>query len=388
MAMNFNGHIALGREATYGTPVAPTDYARFQTARVEVRQGEAILDNSGNRSEEAAVFTTLSVRPQATIEVRPDDIGLFLLGLTGRVASIGTDSGAGGSTLNGATSAGATSIILNDATGYTVGEYIQVGTGLTAEVRQISAIAVNTLTLNVGLLIAHANAEVCNEVTTPVTHTFQPQDTLHSFTWEQRLGTFTAKGQRVHGAKINTMNFAWETGLLTAEINAVAEDVDDTAPTAASLSTLDPYIFHQATVTYDGGVVQVKRGNISLDNRLVDDEYVTGSRRLADIEAGGLMVNGELQLVFEDLTQVAKFWGANAATTPAATPTFRTLNIKFDDGTRYIEFILPKVLLTQGDITTERKSQITQTLAFKALYDTATAKLLSIDLKNARQYYA
>lgn len=104
----------------------------------------------------------------------------------GSVTTTGTDSGAGNSTLNGGTAVGATSITLADASGYSNGDYIQIGTVTNPEVRKILSIAgAPTLTLTQALSFAHLTGVTCNQVIAPFTHTvnetFQlPTITIHA----------------------------------------------------------------------------------------------------------------------------------------------------------------------------------------------------------------
>lgn len=111
--------------------------------------------------------------------------GLPIHWAIGQIKTTGTDAGAGASTVNGATAVGATSVILADSTGYATGDFIQIGTGDNAECRYISNVAGNTLTIGVSAAVPtyplsyiHAHGEVCNEVSTPYTHTCIESQTL------------------------------------------------------------------------------------------------------------------------------------------------------------------------------------------------------------------
>ena len=98
----------------------------------------------------------------------------------GYCKTTGTDvGGGGGSTLNGAVSRGAIQVTVNDGSNYSNSDYIQIGTGDNAEVRQISSGGgTTTLVLNYPLLRDHANVETCNEVEAPFTHTSIEADEL------------------------------------------------------------------------------------------------------------------------------------------------------------------------------------------------------------------
>ena len=91
----------------------------------------------------------------------------------GSLKSVGTDVvGGGGSTLNGAHARGVASITVVSGTDYADDDYIQIGTGDNAEVRQISSGGgTTTLVLNYPLSNDHLTGETCNEVEAPFTHT-------------------------------------------------------------------------------------------------------------------------------------------------------------------------------------------------------------------------
>jgi len=103
--------------------------------------------------------------------------GRLLFTIFGDEYVTGTDvTGGGGSTLNGAIKEGETVFDVAAATNYTVGDYIQVDTTTNSEIRKITAIATNTITVDYPLRKNHATAVACNEVTKPFTHTLQYKD--------------------------------------------------------------------------------------------------------------------------------------------------------------------------------------------------------------------
>ncbi len=137
----------------------------------------------------------------------------------GRVASVGTDSGAGGSDTDGATLVGDRAFTITSATGYAAGDFIQIGTGNTAEVRQIIIVSGTTITLNYPLMIAHADAETCNEVIAPFTHTMVETAELASMTWNvlMRDSEETAANdfiRRFVGGKVNRATLSADEGEL------------------------------------------------------------------------------------------------------------------------------------------------------------------------------
>lgn len=109
----------------------------------------------------------------------------------GSVATTGTDSGAGGSTISIASGKGQRYITVTDRTGYANGDYIQIGTGTSAEVRQIisgAAAGAGDLILNYPLLMAHPLTDATlNEVIAPFTHTISETVLLDSMSWHLQM---------------------------------------------------------------------------------------------------------------------------------------------------------------------------------------------------------
>ncbi len=134
-------------------------------------------------------------------------------------------AGGGGSDLDGAVSAGDTSITLTDGTGYATGDYIQIDTGThTTEVCLISDDAASpTFTLTDPLNFDHDDATVCNEVEAPFTHNFKFNNAaqLESITLDKYLGD--AFGIRYDGSFINTFSMTSAVdGLLTGNVDIIA----------------------------------------------------------------------------------------------------------------------------------------------------------------------
>lgn len=111
----------------------------------------------------------------------------------GTSATTGTDvGGGGGSTITGAHGKGQRSILVTAGNLYDNGDYIQIGTGTTAEVRQIISGAgadglAETFILNYPLMFAHATLEALNEVTSPYTHTISESGVLDSMSWHLQM---------------------------------------------------------------------------------------------------------------------------------------------------------------------------------------------------------
>lgn len=245
----------------------------------------------------------------------------------GTVATTGTDVvGGGGSTLNAATVKGALTIGVSADAGnsdYTNGDYIQIGTSSSAEVRQIisgpdGTDNAQTFTLNYPLMLAHANGATLNEVTSPYTHTISESVNLDTMSWHIKLrdsaGT-TANDfiRRWVGGKVNRATIgASEGGMLlfsfddvifqdmvhnqqyhssigsgTTEIakyngaivdpSAVGSDYPHSggALGTPSYPITEPYYFSQGSLTFFGvEFARIRNFSLSINNNLDPRYYI------------------------------------------------------------------------------------------------------------------
>jgi hypothetical protein len=169
--------------------------------------------------------------------------------ITSERTMTGTDSGTGGSTLNGATAIGATSVVVADSTGYAAGDYIQIGTTTNPEVRKITLVATNTLTLDAPLRFTHATGVTCNEVTTPFSTTVTEYGEVPGFNLH---GTYDEATDFVRDAlwcKVNSAEFSSEPeSLLTMSSDIVSSDVLTNGSKAAiTVPSTQPYQFRHVS---------------------------------------------------------------------------------------------------------------------------------------------
>lgn len=317
---NYGGWIGLGKEDGFGTAVDSTEWSRFISANIEPEREVLFLDNSGARYENSAVFGSYLCRPSASLEVRPDNLGLLLLGLFGASAP----SQQGG--------------------------------------------------------------------TTAWKHTFTRADTPQYLSWEQRFGSYSTKSRRAISASINGMTLSWRRDILTALVNAVAQKDEEITPTEAELTALNPFIFHQATITLAGSTAPVRSGSITISNSVITDDMNSGSMFPASLEHGKFVCTTDFELSFSDLSNLKRFWGSATTTSPGATlPTYADA-IKFtgpiiEDPYHYeIEFTIPKNVWEVVSINTKGKELITQRIRGHAYYD-GTSKVVDCKLTNTKSSY-
>ena len=205
----------------------------------------------------------------------------------GTVATVGSDKAlGGGSTLNGGTAIGATSAVLTDATDYTTGDYIQIDTTTLAEVRKITNVVTNTLTLDFPLQYAHTTGATCNEVQSTYTHTISEASTLLSFTMQHEMFDSTNTSQlirRYSGGKVGRASFAATEGeQLRVSLDDMmfcsykADGGAGVATASLTYPTTQPMIFSYGALTLWGTeFARLKNFNIDLSNNLEPKYYLT-----------------------------------------------------------------------------------------------------------------
>lgn len=184
--------------------------------------------------------------------------------------TVGTDVAAGGgSDLDepAGTAAGDTQVTLTDATDYTTPNYIQIGDGGAThqEVRLITGVDSNTLSFTEPLWYAHDDAEVCNEVEAPFTHTITENTnlqglTMHATFWDAD-GTIPVM-RRYHGGKVNRATLSAEEGAqlrcsldevmfkgLTHDRSGIPMYAGGVAAPTPSYPTTEPYYFSMGEVS-------------------------------------------------------------------------------------------------------------------------------------------
>jgi hypothetical protein len=98
------------------------------------------------------------------MEVAGTNLALAIPGATSTTGTGAESGGAhGDSDLDGAVSAGATSIVVTAGTNFAVGDYIFIGSGATKEYMRLTAVSGTTLSFRDPLRYAHADAEVVKE---------------------------------------------------------------------------------------------------------------------------------------------------------------------------------------------------------------------------------
>jgi hypothetical protein len=223
----------------------------------------------------------------------------------GTVSTVGSDSGAGGSTVDGIIYAGQYEFDITSASGYVVDDYIQVDVGALAEVRKVVAVSSNNIWVDYPFLFEHADDVACNEVVSPYTHTIVEAVELPGISWQvkNRDSSETAANdwiRRYFGGKIGqatltaeeggTLRMSWESApFLDMNHNQYISgstvvnkfDASNLAATVA-FPTSEPYYFSQGSITLFGvEFARITNFTININNNLEPRYFIRndGSER-------------------------------------------------------------------------------------------------------------
>lgn len=144
--------------------------------RSQALTGTRVLSNFREGNYDAGADMTVEMDIAAT--------GLFYMhALNSDYGTEGSSTAGASTTLSASASAGDATVSVTSETGFTVGEYAQISTGVSAEVIKVGATSVGQITLDTsahpsGLRKAHANGAACDEVIKPFTHSIARGSTI------------------------------------------------------------------------------------------------------------------------------------------------------------------------------------------------------------------
>jgi len=219
--------IGIGKETTAGTAVVPTVTMPQTTFNPDDKP--TWLRDEAWRNAMASTYNVIQGVEQSTLEMGGpffgDTVGHLLLNMFGDYAVTGTVAGGGGSTtLTSPATVGSNTLTVAAVTNFAAGDYIQIGTGTTAEVRKVLTAVSTTITLDSTvaggvLYYAHASAQAVVEVNGPYTHKFYllnsgigaggssaAQPPTHSFTDYTGI-TATVEARTYAGAVLSEITF-------------------------------------------------------------------------------------------------------------------------------------------------------------------------------------
>jgi hypothetical protein len=198
--------LGVARELTTGTVVNPTNTIPLLKNTFEPEDTPRFLPDEAIRGVMSTLFGEILGPEDATFSYGGpaflDVEGFFFDNVFGDLSTTGTTL-TNSTTLNGGLAAGATSMTLTSATGYTNNAIIQIDTGAVAEVvTEVGAPAGNVVTFAQPLRFPHLTAATVATVVGPYTHKFallnsgSGQPPTHTFT--DYTGLTASTGARMY----------------------------------------------------------------------------------------------------------------------------------------------------------------------------------------------
>lgn len=317
------------------------------------------------------------------------------------VAAIGADGAVGfgvtgssptnSTTLSASSTAGATSVTVTSATGYAVGNYVQIDVNAagttTSEVRKIQTISTNTLTLDSALVYGHANAAAVSKVVAPFTHSITQANSLPSLTVEKNLGNF--ESLQFSGSRVNKLSVSCQAtnteASLTADMIAKHAAVLAT-PTAITMVNEDPFVFAEAQLQLFGTPVnQAISVSLDVENGVKDIFTMNSSHDAQFLTPASLHVSAKTDVVFTSLDDAT--WGYWSQMLNGTTGALQFSLTHPTNGGSWT-FNLPNVQIKSHTENQPFDDIIKSTLSLEAAYDFTTSKTISATLVSPTLYVA
>ncbi|MEW2164425.1 hypothetical protein AB0912_15735 [Streptomyces sp. NPDC007084] len=310
--------VGIANEVSQGTPVGMT--ATMLVDNFKPKDSPKFLEDKAWRGAMATdAFAQIPGTQSAELDlggpVFLDGLGYILRNIMGDLATTGTSTGTGGTTLAASAAAGATTI----STAATIpnGTVIQIGSGATAEVFTTGAptgsgpYTIPLTSPTGGLVYAHASAQAVQPVTGPYTYAWSllnsgtGQPISHTLT--HMLGPTATSGARQYpGACFSEVGFKWnaESELFTWDAKATSwPSVILGSPPVSNPGSIAPMASWRMSVGIGGPasggtlIPTVMDGEINLKREI--NPYYTGNGAQAPyvIQRAGLTVEGKLSFV-------------------------------------------------------------------------------------------
>jgi hypothetical protein len=304
----------MGKETTFGTAVARTNFAPVKGLAVNSEPG-LFYPPAMTGVRDLNIFPVYGQRSHKgniSGPFFPTNGIMALVGAVGRDGQVGygvtgTSAGVLTTTLSVTANANDTTVTLTSVTGLVSGSsYIQIGVnagGATAECRKVTNIVGSVVTLDTALVYGHASGAAVTAVVAPYTHSIIRTNTLDSYTLEKNIGGYQSEifaGARIgkYSLKMGAVNTEAE---FTADMSAqnVAVSNSPTTPTVVNESA---FAFSEATLSLFGvDVYQAQAVDVSIDNGLKETWALSGEQDPAFITPVTSKISGTYNVVFSSL---------------------------------------------------------------------------------------
>lgn len=293
-------------------------------------------------------------------------------------------------TLSAPSVATATSVTVTSAAGIVTGSFVTIDVNsvsgtTTSEVRKVTNVVTNTLTLDAALVYAHASAAVVTLVTGPYSHSIRQANTLPSFTVEKNIGGF--ESLQFSGSRINKLDIQSSTGNseATVAVDFRAKHAQVLAsPSPIVVTDESPYVFAETNLSLSGqAVIQATTANLTIENGLKDTYTYNGSHDLQFLTPVTRMVSFKTDVVFTSLDDPTwGYWTQLTSTPDTNFPVTLTFAHPGVGGT--ISFTMPKGRLKSYSDAIKMDDIVISTLTIDLGLDLSTLTTIQALIINSR----
>lgn len=304
----------LAKETVFGTPVAANTFLPMTSNTMELDPGwfsphvmQAMRDLQvynmyGEYKFHGAIAGPLF--PSNAMELLVASIGADAqpaLGVTGT-------TGTGSTTLASPITAASSAFVLTSATGFSIGQIIQVDVNntvgpTTAECRKIATLVGVNGTVDSPWTYNHLTSAPVIGVVAPYTHTISQTNTLPSLTVEKNLGSF--QSLQFAGCRVSKFDLKVPVGNNPADITAdlMGQSVAIlTTPTAVTITNEVPFVFAEATLTaFTNARYEAQNITITVDNGLKETYTYSGNHGPSFITPVTVHASGTFDVVWSSL---------------------------------------------------------------------------------------
>lgn len=386
----------MAKEVTFGTPLSATTYFPMTGNGMNIDPGLFSPKLMFGHRDANSFALNGQFKNAGTLAgpLWPTNAATLIPGAIGPDAQPGYGvtgaAGTGSTTLSSSTAVNATVIPVAAATGFTVGQIVQVdvnnpATPTTAECRKITTISGTNVTLDVALTYAHASgAAVIGVLPTAAanfTHSIQQAVALSSYTVEKNLGgpaslggqSILFAGSRVNKLSINVTATDAEAAL-SADMVAQSAAVLDT-PTNPAVVNEMPYVFSEASLSLFGQTVAQASGfTMDVDNKLISTYTFNGTHNLQYLTPGMLEVSGKIDLVWQSFDDTTWGYWTQALNGGHGVLTF-TLTHPSSGGS--VSFSCPNVYIKTPTEDPKPEDIVMESLAYLAFLSLSTNNTIS-----------
>lgn len=193
-------------------------------------------------------------------------------------------------------------------------------------------------------------------------HKFTPADSLPSFTIHVAS---EVTGRKFLGCLIRRLELTCAAGeLLGASVDFVGREEQASTPGTPMWGEAPFFTFADGWCECPfGNRISIRAFTVRIENDLVDDWYLLGDRRLAEIPVRGINIEGSFDVQFSDRTHLDRF--LNAEETSLA---FKFEGAEIEGGLKWnLSIDLPRVVYTAAGAHIDRRELLVEGVEFRAV---------------------